>query len=134
MKLASGLSGVLALALASSAAVAFAFTVPQPLPAPAQGATCGGPGQPACPLQAWMRANIAAPAAANNSAALASALEKTAGLAPEPSWGSWRTFALQGAAAAKRGDMAGARTVCKQCHDAWREAYKAKYRTRPIPR
>jgi len=81
-----------------------------------------------------MRANIAAPAAANNSAALASALEKTAALAPDSSWGSWKTFALQGAAAAKRGDMTAARAVCRQCHDAWREAYKAKYRTRPIPR
>ena len=47
---------------------------------------------------------------------------------------SWKTFATQGAAAARNGDIAGARAACKSCHDAWREAYKAKYRNRPIPR
>ena len=102
--------------------------------APAQGASCGGPGLPACPLQAWMRANIAAPLAANNSAALAVALEKTAKLSPDASWGSWSTIAAAGAAAAKKGDIAGARASCKACHGAWREKYKQQYRLRPVPR
>jgi hypothetical protein len=103
-------------------------------PAPAQGAACGGPGLPPCPLQGWMRANIAAPLAANNSAALAVGLERAAGLNPDASWSSWSAIAMQGAAAAKKGDIAGARAACKGCHDAWREAYRKKYRSRPIPR
>jgi len=81
-----------------------------------------------------MRSNIAAPLAANNSAALAVGLERAASLNPDPSWGSWSTIAAQGAAAAKKGDIAGARAACKGCHDSWREAYRKKYRTRPIPR
>lgn len=99
-----------------------------------QATNCGGPGLPPCPLQAWMRAAIAAPLAANNTPALAAGLERTAGLQPDPGWGSWRTIALQGAAAAKKGDVAGARAACKGCHDAWREAYRRQYRGRIVPR
>lgn len=95
---------------------------------------CGTPGQPACPMQRWMRANIAAPLADNDAAALAVGLEKAAKLSPDPAWISWSTLALNGAAAAKKGDIAGARAACKGCHDAWREAYRAKYRLRAIPR
>jgi hypothetical protein len=129
-----GLATVLALALTSTAGLALGSSAGQSEAAPAQGATCGGPGLPACPLQAWMRANIAAPLAANNSGALAVALEKTAKLSPDASWGSWSTIAAQGAAAAKKGDVAGARASCKACHEAWREKYKQQYRQRPVPR
>jgi hypothetical protein len=95
---------------------------------------CGKPGQPACPLQAWMRTNVATPLASNDMAALARGLEKAASLSPDPGWAAWPTLANQGAEAAKKGDLAGARAACKGCHDAFREAYRAKYRTRPIPR
>jgi hypothetical protein len=97
-------------------------------------AECGKPGQAPCPLQGWMRANVAAPLAANDGEALASGLERSAKLAPDPAWSSWVTSAKAGAAAAKKGDIAGARASCKSCHDAWKEAYKAKYRARPVPR
>lgn len=99
-----------------------------------QGGNCGGPGVPPCPLQAWMRASIAAPLAANNTGALAIGLERAAALQPDPSWASWRTIALQGAAAAKKGDVSGARAACKACHDAWRDAYRRQYRGRIVPR
>jgi len=95
---------------------------------------CGSPGKPACPLQGWMRANVAAPLAADDAAALATGLEKAAKLSPDASWSSWVSIANAGAAAAKKNDIAGARASCKQCHDAWRDAYKSKYRTRPIPK
>ena len=125
--------GLIVAALVSSA-VALAAPAPDGgRPTVAQ-AACGGPGLPPCPLQAWMRANVAAPLAANNSAALAAGLERAAGLSPDPSFSSWSSIASQGAAAAKKGDIAGARASCKACHDAWREQYKKKYRTRPIPR
>jgi hypothetical protein len=97
-------------------------------------AACGKPGAPPCPLQKWMRANVAGPLSANEMAALAVGLEKTAKLAPDPAWTTWATLAMSGAAAAKRGDIAGARASCKGCHDAWRDAYREKYRLRPIPR
>src|SRR5262245_17453673 len=123
---------LLAVAVATTSAVALGAQGNVEPVAPSQ-AACGGPGLPPCPLQAWMRTNIAAPLAANNSAALAMGLERAASLSPDASWSSWSTLASQGAAAAKKGDIAGARAACKGCHDAWRDAYRKKYRNRPIP-
>ena len=100
----------------------------------AQGGECGKPGQPPCPLQDWMRKNVAGALAASDAAALSVALGKAATLAPAPAWASWATAATAGAAAAKKGDIAGARAACKSCHDAWRTTYRDKFRMRPIPR
>ncbi|UQA59261.1 cytochrome c [Polyangium aurulentum] len=80
-----------------------------------------------------MRARLGSSLAANDSAALATALETTARLVPDPSWTSWATFARTGANAARRGDMAGARAACKGCHDAYRAEYREKHRLRPVP-
>lgn len=101
--------------------------------APAQ-TSCGTPGLPPCPLQGWMRANVASQLSANNMSALATGLDRTAKLAPDPAWTSWVAIASRGADAARKGDVAGARASCKACHDAWREAYRAKYKARPLPR
>ena len=101
---------------------------------PAQSGECGKPGQPPCPLQDWMRKNVATSLAANDSAALSVALEKAAKLSPDPAWASWVSAASSGAAAAKKGDVAGARAACKTCHDAWRTTYRDQFRMRPIPR
>jgi hypothetical protein len=102
--------------------------------APSQAGECGKPGQPPCPLQDWMRKNVAAALAANDAAALSAALDKAAKLTPDPAWASWSSAASSGAAAAKKGDIAGARAACKSCHDTWRATYKAQFRMRPIPR
>jgi len=100
----------------------------------AQSGECGKPGQPPCPLQDWMRKNVAGALAANDTEALSVALDKAAKLTPDPAWDSWTTAATTGAAAAKKGDVAGARAACKSCHDAWRTTYRDKFRMRPIPR
>jgi hypothetical protein len=102
--------------------------------APAQGGECGKPGQPPCPLQDWMRKNVASALASSDAAALSVALEKAAKLSPDPTWATWVTAANAGAAAAKKGDVAGARAACKSCHDAWRTTYREQFRMRPIPR
>jgi hypothetical protein len=101
---------------------------------PAQSGECGKPGQPPCPLQDWMRKNVAAPLAANDPAALAVALERAARLSPDPTWATWGSAASAGAEAARKGDVAGARAACKTCHDAWRTTYREQFRTRPVPR
>jgi hypothetical protein len=101
--------------------------------APAQ-VSCGAPGLPACPLQAWMRTNLAAPLAASDAAAVAMSLENVARMSPEPDWTTWETFASEGARAARKGDVAAARASCRGCHDAFREAYKQKHRSRPVRR
>lgn len=95
---------------------------------------CGGPGAAPCPFQAFMRASVAAPLAKDDTDALAAGLEKASKLSPDPTWKSWEKFALDGAAAAKKGDLTNARAACKGCHDAWREPYRAKFRSRLIPR
>jgi hypothetical protein len=97
-------------------------------------AECGKPGQQPCPLQAWMRANVAGPLAANDFDALADGLDRASRLAPDPAWATWATAAAAGAAAAKKSDLPAVRASCKSCHDAWRNTYRAQYRMRPIPR
>jgi hypothetical protein len=98
-----------------------------------QATTCGKPGTAPCPLQAFMRTRVATPLTSSDAAALTAGLERAAALAPDPSWNAWGTFARAGAEAARKGDTASVRAACKGCHDAFRETYRAKYRTRPIP-
>ena len=45
----------------------------------------------------------------------------------------WSPQAAADPAQAKINHYIGAQK-CKSCHSAWREAYRAKHRTRPIPR
>lgn len=94
---------------------------------------CGKPGQPACPLQQWMRKNLAKPLASNDLAAVAASLDAIATRAPDPAWASWATYAQEGAAAARAGDVAKARKACSGCHGEWRKLYRDEYRSRPVP-
>ena len=96
-------------------------------------AACGAPGQAPCPLQAWMRRHMGPPLASHDMPQLAGSLDRVARLQPDPGWASWGAIAASGAAAARRGDTAGARGACKACHDTWREPYKQRYRGRPVP-
>lgn len=128
------LAAVLAVSLAVSLATADVTSSEEgPTQTPAQNG-CGNPGAPPCPLQAWMRGNIAHPLAANDLKALANGLDRTAKLSPDMAWASWPIIASQGAAAARKGDITAVRASCKSCHATWRDAYKAKFRNRPIPR
>lgn len=103
----------------------------------ADDAKCGAKGQPSCPLQGWMEKNMDPATEKNDLKALAAAFEKVAGWAPDASWNSgdtsWQAIAKEGAALANKGDMAGAKKQCKSCHKAWRDKYKASFRTKPVP-
>lgn len=101
--------------------------------APAESATCGRPGLPPCPLQQWMRKNLAKPLAANDLATVAASFDRLEKLAPETGWTSWATFAKEGAAAARDGDVAAARKACSGCHAEWRSTYRKRHRARPVP-
>ena len=96
--------------------------------ASADEATCGTKDNP-CPLQKWMRANMGVAAAAEDTAALGKALDKAVTMSPDPSW-AWGKIAADGAAAAKKGDLAGAKASCKTCHDAYKEKYKSHFRAK----
>jgi hypothetical protein len=105
-------------------------------PAPAVVA-CGGAGQPRCPLDAWMEENVEPAAERGDLSRLAELYTKMAGFAPDPSWNtgdnSWRAIAEGAAAKARAGDMRGARSACKSCHQAWKERYRNEFRARALP-
>lgn len=93
---------------------------------------CGSKENP-CPLQKWMRQNMAPALAAGDNAGLAAALDKVAKISPDASWSTWSTLSKQGSDAAKKGDLAGAKASCKGCHDAYKDKYKAQHRTQAAP-
>jgi len=121
-------------------------------PAPAMTAPPPGPPKPAvaqrprtpaaacgdksnlCPLQKWMRENVATAVAAKDAASLARALDRIATFAPEPSWTSWVEMSKVAADAARRGDFAEARKSCQGCHNAYKAKWVAAHRGRAIRR
>jgi hypothetical protein len=80
-----------------------------------------------------MRTNLATALGASDYQQLATAFTRTAQLSPDPAWTSWLAIANRGVAAAKKGDGEAIQAACKECHDKWRNAYRDKYRKRPIP-
>lgn len=106
-------------------------TAPAPKRAPKPAGACGDKTN-LCPLQKWMRANVATAVAADDTAKLAASLAKVATMAPDPSWTSWREMSEAAAEAAKRGDMKEARKSCRQCHGEYRDKWRASYRARPV--
>jgi hypothetical protein len=97
----------------------------------ADAGSCGTTDTP-CPLQKWMRANMGAPLAAGDMDSLARALTHVAATSPDATWTTWTQFATQGAAAAAAKDATGVKASCKSCHDAFKDKYKAQYRTKPF--
>lgn len=92
-------------------------------------AACGEKGQPACPLQGWMKSTMGPAVSGGDTAAVAKALEYVAAHAP-PGMPNWASIARDGAAKAKAGDLAGAKASCKSCHDQYKSRYKAEMRAR----
>jgi hypothetical protein len=116
----------------ASAAAVSAAAEPAPSPKAAAQPAPADCGDKNCPLQVWMRQNVATAIAANDSGALASALDRLAGMAPEPSWSSWVEISKVAAEAARRGDMAEARKSCQGCHTAYKTKWRERYRTRAV--
>ena len=102
----------------------------------AEDKTCGGKGQPSCPLQGWMEKNMQEPFDSKDLKKLSEALDKAAAFAPDPSWNEgatgWTKLAKDGAAAAKAGNFEAVQQSCKSCHKAWRSKYKKEHREKPI--
>jgi hypothetical protein len=91
---------------------------------------CGAKGQKPCPMQGWMKTVMASASSSGDGAKLASALAYVAGK-PPPGMGQWTAISNAGVAAAKAGDIDGAKATCKQCHDLYKEKYKSSMRDRP---
>jgi hypothetical protein len=117
----------------ATAGSATAATAPKPAVAaapPRPKGECGDKNNP-CPLQRWMRVNIAPAVAANDPQVLAKALDRLAAFSPDPSW-NWAPIAKAAAAAARRGDMTEARKSCQGCHNAYKEQWKTQFRKRAV--
>ena len=93
-------------------------------------ATCGQPGLLPCPLQRFMRENVALPLARGETKSIGVSLRKVATIGPSE-FTNWSAIASQGAAAAEQGDTTALRSACNACHQAYRAAYRAKYRAQP---
>jgi hypothetical protein len=116
----------------ASAAAASASAAPSgALANPSGEGECGKSPLPPCPLQGWMKKNMAPPSEAEDAPALATALEKAATFAP-PGYTNWVSIAKDGAKAAKAGDVSAAKHSCKSCHEQYKKKYKAELRTRKI--
>lgn len=104
----------------------------KPATAPAAAATppaadCGSGGNP-CPMQAFMRGQMAS---AKTPEALAAAFTRVSRMSPNGGW-SWASIAKKGADLAKAGDVKGAKAQCAACHSAYKAPYKAQYRAKKI--
>lgn len=85
------------------------------------------------PMKTWMKANMGAARASNDFPGLVKAFDKVAASNPDPTWSEWAPISKQGSAAAKAQDMRGVKDSCNACHQKYKDAYKAKYASRPFP-
>jgi hypothetical protein len=121
-----------------TAAMVGAATLAAAPSAVADDATCGSKENP-CPLQKWMRQNMGASNASGDMAALASDFDKVAKIAPDPKWNggdakaNWDAISKAGVVAAKANDAAAVKAACKACHDAFKDDYKKRFRTKAVP-
>ena len=96
---------------------------------PPPGARCG---DLPCPLRTWMK-RVVAPALDNrDAAALGSAFDELATLAP-PDYPNWASIARDGAAASRAGNIPAARASCRGCHTQYRARYHADLRGLGLP-
>ncbi len=96
---------------------------------PAKTFDCGAKGQKLCPMQAWMKSTMASASSSGDGDRLAKALTYSATRAP-PGYDAWTAIARAGATKARSGDIDGAKESCKQCHDKYKDDYKATMRDR----
>jgi hypothetical protein len=111
---------------------ASAVTSTQGSPASAPHAyECGDKGQKPCPLQGWMKANMASASSSGDAAELGKQFDYVAAHAP-PGFTNWASIAKSGAAKSKASDLDGAKAACKSCHDQYKTRYKVELRDRPF--
>jgi hypothetical protein len=92
---------------------------------------CGAKDQKPCPMQGWMKSVMATASSGGDGDKLSQALTYVASH-PPPGYPRWTELAKGGAAKAKAGDIDGAKTSCKECHDLYKDNYKATMRDRPF--
>jgi cytochrome c peroxidase len=123
-----GVNGVSPETEASAPAVPSDSAVAPATNASGAAVTCGKPGLPDCPLQAWMKANLQVYLKQADGKRLAAALDTLARHEPRGYVG-WAAAANGAAKAARAGNFAQVRTECKNCHDQLRSAFRTEMRS-----
>jgi hypothetical protein len=80
-----------------------------------------------------MRTYVGTPMQSKDLASVAAGLDKAADLVKDPGFPEWAALSKAGAEAARKGDVAATKASCKDCHDKYKDAYKAKLRTKAVP-
>ncbi len=68
-----------------------------------------------------------AQASAGNARGMQMAFIQTRAWAKADEFPKWAEYAERGRAAAHAGNLAGAKAVCQECHDAYRDQFRNKY-------
>jgi hypothetical protein len=101
------------------------------------GATSGSSSTASFPMQTWMKANASAALNAQDHARLLEVFGRIEEIGPtgadEADFRDWKSMAAAGAEAAKKHDLERVRAACKNCHEVYRPAYKARLRSRALP-
>jgi hypothetical protein len=124
-------------ALLAAGALAFLSSMAPAAPwahvaaAPSRDYACGGEGKPPCPMQDWMKANLAPAVACSDAEALARGFERLAAHAP-PNFTDWAKISKAGAERARKKDFDGVKVVCQTCHSKYKSKYKEELRDRPL--
>jgi hypothetical protein len=88
---------------------------------------CGGPSQPECPTQHWMKSTLQAYLRTKDYKRLEGSFKELAAHTPG-GYEHWGDMAETGARAAAQGDEATVRKSCQDCHDAYRSSFRQQYR------
>ena len=105
------------------------------------GRFCGdGKEQPDCPMQSWMKRYATTMIGFGDITAISDVFEKIAKMAPEdyaddgrPYYPRWSEISLDGANAARAGDIPAAKAACRGCHAQYLRTYHALLRAKPVP-
>lgn len=95
---------------------------------------CGQPGKPPCPLQQWMRQELAGPRYERDWTRLEANLAALEAANPDPDeWTRWNKYSRRAAAAARAKRRSELDSQCRNCHKQYRRLYKKRFRLRPPP-
>jgi hypothetical protein len=97
------------------------------------GESCGPKPLPDCPLQAWMKNNVAPVMKPPQFTALAAAFDAMANFAPPTGYPNWKSISKDGAEAARAQDVNAVKAACRGCHQQYKDKYRAELRARPLP-
>jgi hypothetical protein len=103
------------------------------------GRFCGAKGMPDCPMQEWMKQHASSMIGFGDISAVAQVFDQIAKLVPSdalpdggPVYTNWVSISIDGAEAARAGDLAAAKAACRGCHTQYRSKFHIELRGKPL--